>query len=230
MRHKRVALGLALAAVALLVLSGLGVRAGLWPFRAGFGMFAGALVAGLAAMGAALVGLAVPRLRAGAIPALTAALVIGAASAALPLENLRRVKTLPYINDITTDTETPPQFSQPRPYERHFAELQHLGYPDLQPLELAVPPAQAFAHARAAAQALGWELVAADESAGRIEAVATTFWFGFKDDIAVRVAPSGAGSRIDVRSRSRVGRSDLGANAARIRKFFSAMKGLASGA
>jgi uncharacterized protein (DUF1499 family) len=230
MRHKRVALGLALAAVALLVLSGLGVRAGLWPFRAGFGMFAGALVAGLAAMGAALVGLAVPRLRAGAIPALTAALVIGAASAALPLENLRRVKTLPYINDITTDTETPPQFSQPRPYERHFAELQHLGYPDLQPLELAVPPAQAFAHARAAAQALGWELAAADESAGRIEAVATTFWFGFKDDIAVRVAPSGAGSRIDVRSRSRVGRSDLGANAARIRKFFSAMKGLASGA
>src|SRR5512134_1892061 len=135
MWHKRVALLLALLAVALLVLSGPGVRAGLWPFRVGFGMFAGALVAGLAAMGAALVGLAVPRLRAGAVPALAAALVIGAASAALPLENLRRVKTLPYINDITTDTETPPQFSQPRPYERHFAELQRLGYPDLQPLE-----------------------------------------------------------------------------------------------
>lgn len=230
MWHKRIALGLALAAVALLALSGPGVRAGLWPFRVGFGMFAGALVAGLAAMGVALVGLAVPRLRAGAIPALTAALVIGAASAALPLENLRRVKTLPYINDITTDTETPPRFSQPRPYQRHFAELQRLGYPDLQPLELAVPPAQAFAYARTAAQALGWELVAADEGAGRIEAVATTFWFGFRDDIAVRVAPAGAGSRIDVRSRSRVGRSDLGANAARIRKFFSAMKGLASGA
>lgn len=230
MWHRRVALALALGAFALLACSGLGVRAGLWPFRVGFGMFAGALVAGLAAMGAALVGLAVPRLRAGAIPALTAALVIGATSAALPLENLRRVKTLPYINDITTDTETPPQFSQPRPYERHFAELQRLGYPDLQPLELAAPPARAFAHARAAAQALGWELVAADESAGRIEAVATTFWFGFKDDIAVRISPAGAGSRIDVRSRSRVGRSDLGANAARIRNFFSAIKGLASGA
>jgi len=230
MWHKRVALGLAMLAVALLVLSGPGVRAGLWPFRVGFGMFAGALVAGLAAMGAALVGLAVPRLRAGAVPALIAALVIGAASAALPLENLRRVKTLPYINDITTDTEAPPQFSQPRPYERHFAELQQIGYPDLKPLELALPPAQAFARARAAAQALGWKIVAADEGAGRIEAVATTFWFGFKDDIAVRVAPAGAGSRVDVRSRSRVGRSDLGANAGRIRKFFSAMKnGLASG-
>lgn len=225
MWHKRVALGLALAAAALLVLSGLGVRTGLWPFRVGFGMFAGALVAGLAAMGAALVGLAVPRLRAGAIPALTAALILGAASAALPFENLRRVKTLPYINDITTDTETPPQFSQPRPYERHFAELQRLGYPDLRPLELAVPPAQAFARAREAARALGWEVVAADESAGRIEAVATTRWFGFKDDIAVRITPAGNGSRIDVRSRSRVGRSDLGANAGRIRNFFSALKG-----
>jgi hypothetical protein len=153
MWHKRVALGLALAAATLLLLSGLGVRAGLWPFRVGFGMFAGALVVGLAAMGAALVGLAVPRLRAGAIAPLTAALILGAASAALPLENLRRVKTLPYINDITTDTETPPQFSQPRPYERHFAELQRLGYPDLRPLELAVPPAQAFARARGGAGA-----------------------------------------------------------------------------
>jgi hypothetical protein len=225
MWHKRVALGLALAAATLLLLSGLGVRAGLWPFRVGFGMFAGALVVGLAAMGGALVGLAVPRLRAGAIAPLTAALILGAASAALPLENLRRVKTLPYINDITTDTETPPQFSQPRPYERHFAELQRLGYPDLRPLELAVPPAQAFARAREAARALGWEVVAADESAGRIEAVATTLWFGFKDDIAVRITPAGNGSRIDVRSRSRVGRSDLGTNASRIRNFFSALKG-----
>jgi hypothetical protein len=225
MWHKRVALGLALAAATLLLLSGLGVRAGMWPFRVGFGMFAGALVVGLAAMGAALVGLAVPRLRAGAIAPLTAALILGAASAALPLENLRRVKTLPYINDITTDTETPPQFSQPRPYERHFAELQRLGYPDLRPLELAVPPAQAFARAREAARALGWEVVAADESAGRIEAVATTLWFGFKDDIAVRITPAGNGSRIDMRSRSRVGRSDLGTNASRIRNFFSTLKG-----
>jgi uncharacterized protein (DUF1499 family) len=224
MWHKRLALALAVLAVALLASSGLGVRAGLWPFRVGFGMFAGALFAGLGAMGVAAVGLAVPRLRAGAIPALSAAFVVGLASAALPLESLRRVKTLPYINDITTDTEAPPQFAQARSYERHFAELQHIGYPDLQPLELALPPAQAFARARSAAQALGWEIVAADEGAGRIEAVATTWWFGFKDDVAIRVTPAGQGSRIDVRSRSRVGRSDLGANADRIREFFSVLK------
>ncbi|HEX5766988.1 MAG TPA: DUF1499 domain-containing protein [Burkholderiales bacterium] len=225
MWHKRIAVGLALLAAALLVLSGVGVRAGLWPFRVGFGMFAGALVAGLAATGTALVALLVPRLRAGAVSALLFALILGAASAALPLENLRRVKTLPYINDITTDTQAPPQFSQPRPYERHFAELQKLGYPDLVPLELAVPPPQAFARAREAAHGLGWEIVAADEAAGRMEAVATTLWFGFKDDVTVRIVPTAKGSRIDVRSRSRVGRSDIGANADRIRKFFSVLKG-----
>jgi hypothetical protein len=225
MWHKRIAVGLAMLAAALLVLSGVGVRAGLWPFRVGFGMFAGALVAGLAATGTALVALLVPRLRAGAVSALLFALILGAASAALPLENLRRVKTLPYINDITTDTQAPPQFSQPRPYERHFAELQKLGYPDLVPLELAVPPPQAFARAREAAHGLGWEIVAADEAAGRMEAVATTLWFGFKDDVAVRIVPTAKGSRIDVRSRSRVGRSDIGANADRIRKFFSVLKG-----
>ena len=223
MWHRRVALALALLAAALLVFSGLGVRAGLWPFRFGFGMFAGALIAGLAAVGAAAVGLAVPRLRAGSVPILTAALVLGAASAALPLDHVRRVKTLPYINDITTDTQTPPQFSQPRPYEKHFGELQGIGYPQLRALELAVPPAQAFARARAAAEALGWEIVGADEKAGRIEAVATTRWFGFKDDIVVRVTAAGAGSRIDVRSRSRVGRSDLGANATRIQDFLTAV-------
>jgi uncharacterized protein (DUF1499 family) len=141
----------------------------------------------------------------------------------VPLEHVRRVKTLPYINDVTTDTEKPPQFSRAKPYESHLGELQRIGYPDLRPLELALPPAQAFARARAAAQALGWEIAAADESAGRIEAVATTRWFGFKDDIVVRVAPAGSGSRIDVRSKSRVGRSDLGANAKRIQDFLTAV-------
>jgi len=152
---------------------------------------------------------------------LIAALVLGAASAAVPLEHLRRVKTLPYINDITTDTEAPPQFSLPKVYASHFAELQRIGYPDLQPLPLPAPPAQAFARALAAARAMDLEIVSADEKAGRIEAVATTRWFGFKDDMVVRIAPLGAGSRIDVRSKSRVGRSDVGANARRIQEFLT---------
>src|SRR5688572_20223212 len=188
MWHRRIALALAILAALLLLISGLGVRAGVWPFRVGFGMFAGALIAGLAAAGVAAVGLAVPKLRAGSLSILTFSFLLGLASAAVPLEHVRRVKTLPYINDVTTDPENPPQFSPPRRYEPHFAELQRIGYPDLRPLELAAAPSQAFARARAAAQARGWEIVGADENAGRIEAVATTRWFGFQDDIVVRVA------------------------------------------
>lgn len=223
--QRRTALALAILAVVLLAASGLGVRAGLWPFRFGFGMFAGALFAGLAAAGLATVVLAVPRLRGGSPRVALLSLALGLASAAVPLEHVRRVKTLPYINDISTDTERPPQFSPPKPYPAHFGELQRLGYPELRALELALPPAQAFARAQAAARALGWEIVVEDAVARRLEAVATTRWFGFRDDIAVRVAASGAGSRIDVRSRSRVGRSDLGANAARIQQFFAMVQG-----
>jgi uncharacterized protein (DUF1499 family) len=68
---------------------------------------------------------------------------------------------------------------------------------------------------------MGWELVASDSAAGRIEATATTPWFGFKDDVVVRVRPDGSGSRIDVRSVSRVGKSDVGANAKRIRTYLA---------
>jgi Protein of unknown function (DUF1499) len=223
MWHRRIALTLAVLAVVLLAASGLGVRGGLWPFRVGFGMFAGALIAGLGAVGAAGIALAVPRLRLQGWPMLVGALLIGAACAAVPLDYLRRVKTLPYINDITTDTQNPPQFSQPKPYEAHFAELQGIGYPQLRGLELSLPPTQAFARAREALQGMGLEMVAADERAGRLEAVATTQWFGFKDDVAVRITPAGQGSRIDVRSKSRVGRSDLGTNAKRIQELLARM-------
>ena len=223
MWHKRITLALAALAVLLLVISGPGTRAGLWPFPVGFGMFAGVLFVGLAAAGAAIVGLAMPRVRAGTVPALVAALVVGMATAAVPLDLVRRVKSLPYINDITTDTERPPQFSAPKTYESHFAEMQRIGYPDLRPIELAVPPKQAFARAAEIARAEGWEITALDEGAGRIEAVVTTRWFGFKDDVVIRITPAGTGSRVDMRSKSRVGRSDVGTNAQRIRAFLARM-------
>ena len=223
MWHKRVTLGLAALAVLLLAISGPGTRIGLWPLQVGIGMFAGALLVGLATAGAAIIGLALPRLRARSAPLLVFALALGAASAAVPLDYIRRVKTLPYINDITTDTVRPPQFSPPKTYQSHFAELQHIGYPDLRPLELALPPQQAFARAADIARGQGWEITALDESAGEIEAVVTTRWFGFKDDVAIRVTPAGAGSRVDMRSKSRAGRSDAGANAHRIQEFLARM-------
>jgi uncharacterized protein (DUF1499 family) len=68
---------------------------------------------------------------------------------------------------------------------------------------------------------MGLEIVAVDAEAGLVEATATTTWFGFKDDVVVRVVPDGDGARIDIRSMSRVGQSDVGVNAARIREFIS---------
>jgi hypothetical protein len=212
------------ASIPLLVISGPGTDAGLWPFRVGFGMFAGAMLLGLAAAGAAVVGLVLPRQRAQSGPVLVASLVLGAASAVVPLDYVRRVKTLPYINDITTDSERLPQFSPPKTYESHFAELQRIGYPSLRHLELALPPKQAFARAAEIARRKGWEITALDESMGRIEAVATTRWFGFKDDVVIRITAAGAGSRVDMRSRSRVGRSDVGTNARRIEEFLAQMQ------
>jgi uncharacterized protein (DUF1499 family) len=93
------------------------------------------------------------------------------------------------------------------------------------PITLPVPPRQAFAKAVAAAEAMGWEVVGRDPAAGTIEAVDTTKWFGFKDDIAIRVTPTPeGGSRIDIRSKSRVGRGDVGTNARRIRAYAERLK------
>ena len=92
-------------------------------------------------------------------------------------------------------------------------------YPDVQPATLVAPADAAFKRALNAARDLGWQIVAAVPNEGRIEATDTTNWFGFEDDIVVRVTPTDGGSRVDVRSVSRVGKGDLGKNAARVRAY-----------
>jgi uncharacterized protein (DUF1499 family) len=93
------------------------------------------------------------------------------------------------------------------------------------PLTLELPPPAAFNRALDAARRMGWDIVAADNRAGRIEATATTIWFAFKDDVVIRVTPSANGSRIDVRSLSRVGKGDLGTNARRVRAYLASLSG-----
>jgi uncharacterized protein (DUF1499 family) len=105
------------------------------------------------------------------------------------------------------------------------AAKQQSGYPDIRPLELGVPPDAAFARALDAAKSTGWEIVASDAARGRIEATATTPWFGFHDDVVIRVTPTPTGSRIDVRSLSRVGKGDFGTNAKRIRAYLAKLSG-----
>jgi uncharacterized protein (DUF1499 family) len=208
------------------LVSGFGVRAGLWPYGAGIRLFAAVMFVGAGAALLAIIALSLRRFRARSA---WIALAVGGVAAAVPLYFLGQARSMPPIHDITTDTQKPPQFvaivplragaANPAGYDPKVGEVQKEAYPQIRPLELAVPPAAAFARALAAAREMGWEVVAAEEKEGRIEAVATTRWFGFKDDVVVRLAPTAGGTRVDVRSKSRVGRSDVGANARRIERF-----------
>lgn len=137
---------------------------------------------------------------------------------------------VPPIHDVTTAPEDPPAFeavvdrrgpnANPLAYDADaLAEVTRTAYPEVRPLETSLAPAAAFDRALATARALGWEIVAEDRDAGRIEATDTTALYGFADDVVIRIRPTGDGSRVDLRSVSRVGVSDLGANAARILAF-----------
>ena len=109
--------------------------------------------------------------------------------------------------------------------DRSLGEVAADAYPSVRPLATTTPPAAAYAAALAEARAQGWTVASEDAESGTLNATATTFWFGFKDDVAIRVRPDGSGSVIDVRSTSRVGLSDMGANAARIETYLSDLAG-----
>jgi len=158
-----------------------------------------------------------------------AALTINVLVAGPPLYMNREAQRLPHIHDVSTDTDNPPQFvavvplrkraRNPVDYKPDAAAEQKKGYPDIAPLMLDVAPAQGFERAELAARAIGWEIVAVAPQDLRIEATDTTLLFGFKDDVVIRITPQAQGSIVDVRSLSRVGGSDFGVNAKRIRVF-----------
>jgi len=139
------------------------------------------------------------------------------------------------IHDITTDTVNPPQFEAILPLRANAqnppeyagadtASQQLSAYPDIKTLTIKKPADVVYTAAEQAASKLGWDIVAADPATGRIEATDTTAWFHFKDDIVIRLTPHDLDTIVDVRSKSRVGRSDMGANAARIRAFLKLLE------
>jgi uncharacterized protein (DUF1499 family) len=228
-RIRRLAPLFAAVAILLLGVAGPGARLGLWEFRTGFLLLRWGAYLGIFAAGLGLLSLLWRPPGARRWPAVVAVLA-GAGAALVPYRWMQKAQRVPPIHDITTDTEQPPQFQAvlplrtdaPNPAQYGGAEIagqQRQGYPDIAPLALEQPSGEAFRRALEAARRMGWDIVAADSVAGRIEATATTTWFGFKDDVVVRITPEGSGSRVDVRSVSRVGKSDVGANAERIRDF-----------
>ena len=223
---------LALLAGLAEIAAGWGTRWGFWDYRGGFFILRFAAYAGIACGVLSLIGCAAtwPGSSRRGIVWAAAGLLIALIVVFVPWSAGQRARQVPAIHDITTDPENPPRFAallavrnaSANKAEYGGAEVaakQRAAYPDIVPLELAVPPGRAFALAADAARSLGWQLADADEKEGRIEATDTTFWFGFKDDIVIRITPTARGSRVDVRSVSRVGRSDLGTNAKRVRGY-----------
>ncbi len=230
-------LGLSAIFILATVTSGLGTRFGWWGFRTGLTLLKWSAYAEIAIAAAAVIGciFASSRGQGNGGYLFILACIISLAALIVPFHMYLTARSVPAIHDITTDTSNPPQFDaildlrKDAPNSTEYggealAEQQKKAYPDIAPLIIALPPAQAFERARAAVQSMGWQVVSADSAKGFIEATDTTLWFGFKDDIVIRITPQGNGSRVDLRSLSRVGKSDVGANAHRIRRFLTAMK------
>jgi len=237
--HRLARMAFIMACVAALIVAaagpmhryvGLGIEPAFALFRYGFYVAVAAVALGLATILPTRPG----DRRRGFVAAFLA-VVVGAAAAYAPLTWFLRAQRSPELNDISTDISNPPPFvmalqlrrGASNPAAHPGAEagaLQRAAYPDIVPVTLPVPPAEAFKRVDAAAVAMGWDVVARAPGEGRLEAVATTAWFGFRDDIVVRIRAEGTGSRIDIRSKSRDGRSDLGVNARRIRAFIARLK------
>lgn len=233
-------LGIWSAALGAVLLAGsaLGARAGLVPPLTAM---LGLAIAGLA-MVLAVVFAGLGLIRSGGTagtasrPATWLALLAGLAVTALNVFVIGGAGGAPPIHDITTDTVNPPAFvaiaplraDAPNPPEYsgpEAATLQQQAFPDIAPLRTTAPVAEVFARAREVVADSGWTLVEASEADGRIEATAETSWVRFKDDVVVRITTGADGqTRVDVRSKSRMGRGDMGQNAKRVRGFLAALE------
>lgn len=153
------------------------------------------------------------------------ALFLGAGFVLTVVALVVRWSGIPRMNDITTNLEDPVTLvaddGTDIPYPVRFVTRQRQGYPDISSMRFDAAPAVVVQAAVEVARSRGWKLVTTDPGEGRIVALVTTPFFRFQDDVVVRVQVDGAGSLVDLRSRSRVGRSDLGVNARRVVEFLA---------
>ena len=233
---------LALLAVVISALAVAGNRFGVMPFQMALLGLAGGAAMGLLAALVSLIGfvLAGARQQDGRLSA-TIGFVIGILVALPVALAMQKGAGVPRIHDITTDLADPPAFTalaEGRPEHWNaldrasppdLADQQRKAYGDLAPLVIDLPAGLVYDTALDLVRQRGWQIVAEDKQAGTIEAVATTTVMGFEDDIILRMRAAGGATRVDMRSVSRVGESDLGANAERIKLFLADLQSALAG-
>ncbi|MDC1311695.1 DUF1499 domain-containing protein [Burkholderiales bacterium] len=223
--------------------SGFGYRLGLWHFRTGFEILKWSFFVSGATLLILLACMFFVQTKTRADSLIgVAGIVICLVLVYVPYSWKRTLDAYPYIHDITTDTLNPPNFvivGELRSGEDHsleydgpeVADLQIKAYPDLKTLVLTGDMVNIMELSETVLTEMGLEIVSVDSGSGLIESVATTLLFGFKDDMVIRFSENeGAQIKIDVRSKSRVGKSDLGQNAKRIRKFLEGLTARHAGA
>ena len=232
------------AATCVIALSGPGVRFGLWDYGTGLAVFRGmktpAIILAVLAIGSTLLSW---RLHSDLTLVLLISAISVACAAFAPVRFEQLVAQTPLIHDITTDFENPPAIvaaaDEPRKNpvdyvgtekapqsEKTIAETQREAFPEVRSLVVNANMAQVETIAREAIVDMGMQTIASGSEGGvtTLEATYTSFWFGFTDDFIVRLEPDAEGIRVDLRSKSRVGLSDLGANAKRVLEFTSKIK------
>lgn len=221
-------------AITLLLVGALGTKFELWDFNLGFTMVFAAAIIAVAVLVLGIAGWVVANRRGYGRdkPLLGISVVLSAVVLAILGLQFSKANSVPPIHNISTDVDNPPAFEQlvsvreasganPLALSDDVKEQQLKAYPGVQTLATELAPGAALDRAEAVLTEMGLEIAGRNDSAGLLEATATSFWFGFKDDVAVRVRAANAGSVVDLRSVSRVGQSDLGANAARIEDFLA---------
>lgn len=226
----RIIIGLtSVIAILLVALAGPMYKFGIVELSTAFAGFKFGLFAGIAALVLLAIQLLFKRNTASIGSALASA-VLAVTAIAVPLGMMNTAKNVPPIHDISTDLVNPPEFvaiaplraDAPNPVAyagAEVAEQQRTAYPDLQTLTYTQSKPELVEASNQAIENLGWELVNVDADKGIIEATETTAWFGFKDDVIIRVTDNDSECLVDIRSKSRVGQSDLGKNTARIHSF-----------
>jgi hypothetical protein len=238
----RAALVLGIGSVLAALIASLGAGQGAWHFRPAFTVLRYAFFAAGAGAALGLIGLILSRRRAKLMLSNLLALVVALGFVLYLGSMVRTARSVPAIHDVATNLDDLPQFTRLAvradylenvpdegraelkalpPLERWKA-IHRRAYGDLRTVRMAAPPADVVRRAAALARERGWQVALADANTGIVEATHTSRFFRFKDDVVVRVRPApGGGSLVDMRSISRVGGSDVGMNAKRVRSFLA---------